>query len=54
MEEKAYSSLQLKRVYAYINEALDEKRKEEVYNVLQDIAHKNVSVTYVVDKILFI
>ena len=54
MEEKTYSPLQLKRVYAYINEALDEKRKEEVYNVLQDIAQKNASITYVVDKILFI
>ena len=54
MEEKAYSPLQLKRVYAYINEALDEKRKEEVANVLKDIAQKNASVTYIVDKILFI
>lgn len=54
MIEKTYSPLQLKQVYARITEALDEKRNEEVARVLQDIAQKQASITYVVDKILFI
>lgn len=54
MKGKTYSSLQLKQVYARITEALDKKRNEEVASVLQDIAQKEASITYVVDKILFI